>query len=215
VAAVPTRRAQPTSTLPPLPGIDSARALAHFDHSPALMQRALRAFADSYGGGLASWQTWIDAGRWSELNRAAHTLQGLAGTVGAQPLRELALQLELQAKAQDGAARSTLALLQPALGDLVAVIDSALQHTPAEPEPTAAGDLTLSPREALAGLRELLEQSDSQVIDWWNAHRRTLREALSAPALRSVGIAINGYDFDAALAALTDSQADSQAEPAT
>jgi signal transduction histidine kinase/CheY-like chemotaxis protein len=211
VAAPPPRRTPAAPPLPTLPGIDSARALAHFDHSPALMQRALRAFADSYGGGIAPWQAWIDGGRWSELNRAAHNLQGLAGTVGAQPLRDLALQLERQAKAQDNAARGTLALLQPALGELVAAIDSALQRSAAEPEPSAAGELTLSPQEALAGLRELLAQSDSQVVDWWNVHRRNLRQALSAPALRSVGIAIHGYDFDAALAAL----ADPQAEPAT
>lgn len=60
----------------------------------------------------------------------------------------------------------------------------------------------LTPDEALAGLRELLEQSDGQASEWWSSHRRALRQVLSPPMVRAVGLAIQGFDFDAALAAL-------------
>jgi signal transduction histidine kinase/CheY-like chemotaxis protein len=198
------RRAPPARPLPPLPGFDTKLALAHFDQSPALLQRALLAFADNYGGGIAAWQGWIERGEWSDLHRAAHTLQGLAGTFGAQALRESALALERLAKAQEPAAGGTLGQLQTVLGELVASIDQALRPSGPEPAPTSHGELSLSPHEALAGLRELLEQSDSQVIEWWRTHRRALRAMLPAHVTRTVGLAIGNFDFDAALTALNE-----------
>jgi two-component system, sensor histidine kinase and response regulator len=192
----------PVDSIGPIPGLDLARALAHFDHSAALMQRTLRGFAREYGGGIAAWREHIEQQRFSELHRAAHTLQGLAGTLGAQPLRELAQALERHAMAQQGAqASATLARLEPALGELVSNIDSALGTVDTAPGPLDPLP-TLAPAAALAGLRELLEQSDSEVIEWWQAHRPALRQVLPAPVLRAVGLGIHQFDFDAALAAL-------------
>ena len=196
----PARRAAATvpehaDELPPLPGIDTPRALEHFDHSPALLKRTLRSFAQTYGEGLGPWRQWIAEQRWSDLRRAVHTLQGLAGTVGAMPLRELALALEVRAREQDEAgALRALAPLQAALARLVADLDEALPPSGADAATnTTPAELAMPPDEALAGLRELLEQSDSQAIEWWQAHRRSLR---------AVGLAINAFDFDTALAAL-------------
>jgi hypothetical protein len=60
----------------------------------------------------------------------------------------------------------------------------------------------VDPAAILARLRELLEQSDAAAVDWWQAHRARLRGALPGGAARSVGNALNAFDFDAALAAL-------------
>ncbi len=204
-AATPApARSQATGALPPIAGIDPVRALAHFDGSSALLQRTLRGFARDYGAGLAEWLALLDAARWSELHRAAHTLQGLAGTVGATTLRELAQALERHALAQQPEpARAALARLGDALGELVQAIDDALEGlvtTPAPLDEAPAAPLDTSA--ALARLRELLEQSDSEVIEWWHAHRNALRGALPAPVLRAVGQGIHQFDFDAALAAL-------------
>jgi hypothetical protein len=73
------------------------------------------------------------------------------------------------------------------------------------PSPTAA--------EALAQLRALLEQSDSELIDWWPRHRPMLRGLLPAPALRAIGQGIEQFDFDAALAALDSAGVTSTPEP--
>jgi two-component system, sensor histidine kinase and response regulator len=205
VAGVPTAAPLPARAvmaLPNIPGLDLERALAHFDHSPALMQRMLRSFARDYGGGIAPWSAWLAEGRLAELHRAAHTLQGLAGTLGAAALRETAQALERHAAAgQPEAARAALARLQPMLGDLVAGIDDVLGGT--ETTPALLDSLpALAIPQALARLRELLEQSDSEVIEWWHSHRALLREHLPAPVLRAVGLGIHQFDFDAALAAL-------------
>ncbi|MDL2338104.1 MAG: response regulator [Pseudomonadota bacterium] len=198
-----TRRRDDASSLPLLTCIAVGRALAHVDGSHALLLRTLRGFTSAYGGGIAGWRDWLDHGHWDELHRAAHTLQGLAGTIGAQPLRELALKLEGQAIERDAqAAGGTLPGLEAMLGELVAQLDLGLETPTAAERPSEFGELMLTPDEALAGLRELLEQSDGQASEWWSSHRRALRQVLSPPMVRAVGLAIQGFDFDAALAAL-------------
>jgi signal transduction histidine kinase/DNA-binding response OmpR family regulator/HPt (histidine-containing phosphotransfer) domain-containing protein len=114
--------------IPALPGIDVERALGHFDHSAALFLRTLRAFVKTYGSGLASWGAWLSGGHYADLERAAHTLQGLAGTVGAFELRELALRVERQAGVRDAAqVGALLPALQDVLARLISDLDGALQ----------------------------------------------------------------------------------------
>ena len=200
---VSTLRHDDELPLPTLTCIDTARALAHVDGSHALLLRTLSAFTRSYGKGIAEWHDWLETGSWGELHRAAHSLQGLAGTIGALPLRERAMQLERHALRSDArASAETLSLLEAMLGDLVAQLDRVIEPSTSHGLPSEFGELTMTPGEALSGLRELLEQSDAQVSEWWHLHRRALRQALSPPVMRSVGLAIEGFEFDTALAAL-------------
>ncbi|MDO9315933.1 MAG: response regulator [Burkholderiaceae bacterium] len=189
-------------SLPELTCIDVRRALSHVDGSNALLMRTLQGFTSTYGAGVADWREWLVTGCWDQLHLAAHTLQGLAGTIGALPLRELALKFEEQSVARDArAAEATLPELEAMLGELVSELDIAMEPSMPDGAPSQFGDMTLPPDEALAGLRELLEQSDGRASDWWQSHRRALRQVLSPPAMRAVGLAIQGFDFDAALAA--------------
>ena len=211
VSAAPAelkQRRDAAVSLPELTCIDVRRALDHVDGSHALLVRTLQGFTSTYGAGIAGWREWLANGCWDELHLAAHTLQGLAGTIGAQVVRELALRLEGQAVARDAAAAgATLPEVEAVLGELVSELDLALVPSPSSDFASLYGDLAMPPDEALAGLRELLAQSDGQSSDWWHSHRRALRQVLSPPALRAVGLAIQEFDFDAALAAI---QADSE-----
>ena len=141
-------------------------------------------------------------GAGDELQRAAHTLQGLAATLGAPGLQARAAALAQAAKRQDAASAVLLADVEVTLD---ALLEQLAQVTaPAAPvaPPTQAGELTMTSEEALDGLRELLEQSDAHATEWWQTHRRALRQGLPPAAMRAVGAAINGFDFDAALKAL-------------
>ncbi|MDP1534844.1 MAG: response regulator, partial [Rubrivivax sp.] len=84
---------------PDIPGFDMLAARRHVDGNRSLWERAVRAFAVTCGEGLGHWRTWAEAGQWAELRRSAHTLQGLAGTVGASAMRGPAQALEEQAGA--------------------------------------------------------------------------------------------------------------------
>jgi signal transduction histidine kinase/CheY-like chemotaxis protein len=110
---------------PAQPALDRAVSLSQFD--PALYRRTLQAFADQYAPGLAPWAAWLAGGEWTELRRAAHTLQGLAATLGAQPLREAAIALEQHAAAADaGGAGRQLGRVEAALDTLLAEIRAVL-----------------------------------------------------------------------------------------
>jgi two-component system, sensor histidine kinase and response regulator len=131
-------------------------------------------------------------------------LQGLAGTIGALPLRRLALTLESDAKAQDSAAASAaLTQLERRLSEQVAAIDEALSPAPATDfQNTILGEPAMAPERVLAGLRELLDTSDSEAVTWWKTHRAALQQVLLPPQRRAIGLAMARFDFDAALAAL-------------
>jgi len=100
-----------------------------------------------------------------------------------------------------------LPALQHALAELVQALDQALHPVAqakaghdAKPAPVTATNI--SPAAALRGLFELLEQSDSEALDWWQTHRAALRLVLTAPTMRTAGQALKRYDFDVALAAI-------------
>lgn len=203
-APVPPPKAQ---ALPPMPALDVAAALTRFDGNEGLYRNTLRSFVKEHGDGMASWGPWLSEGRFSDLRRAAHTLQGLAGTIGAQALRQSALGLELAAAAQDeAAARRLMPSVTQHLSEVVEQIEEALD--PAPPwtlsQPLALGDDEGGdPKASLQALRELLQASDSQALDLWQAQHATLRRALLAPSSRRLAQAMRALDFDAALAALS------------
>ncbi|WP_310343955.1 response regulator [Pelomonas aquatica] len=185
----------PPAPAPAQPVLDIGAGLRQFDGQAALYRRTLQGFADQYAGGLAAWSGWLANGEWAELRRAAHTLQGLAATLGARSLHRMALALEHSAAASDAAAAGgQLARVDAALATLLSEIREALSRPATDDAPTAqgAGDL--------ADLRQLLSQSDSRALDWWQAHGR--HAALDAATRQRIEQALAALDFDAAVLAL-------------
>lgn len=176
------------------PVLDLQLGLRQFDGQAALYRRTLKGFADQYADGLARWPGWLADGAWVDLRRAAHTLQGLAATLGAHPLHAAALSLERSAVLTDAAsAGGQLARLQDALRDVQSAIDAALAQ-PWEAPPVDAGPGRID------DLRDLLAQSDSRALDWWQAHGK--HAGLSEGQQQAVDAALAALDFEAAAAAL-------------
>ncbi|MDH4393970.1 MAG: response regulator [Aquabacterium sp.] len=216
-APMPPTPAPLPGGLPQVPGLDMARLLAHCDNNPALARHLLRGMAHDYADGLASWHAWVAQGAWGDLRHAAHTLQGLAGTLAAGALRGAAQALEQAAVAQDGAlaarhlpeTEAHLARLLIALQAVRAQITDAPATpapTPSQPAPAAghAADQPAPQQAALAGdldaLTALLADSDSRAVDWWQTHEPALAGQLDPVAVRGLSRAIARFDFDAALA---------------
>ncbi len=197
--------------LPPIPALDVLPALQRFDGNESLYRSTLRAFVREHGEGIDSWSAWVEAGQWSELRRAAHTLQGLARTIGADALGASAHAVELAAAAADApAAGAGLPAVAGQLAEVVAQIEAALDPPPlwmlTEPQ-VLAGESELDPevpRRALRTLRELLLASDSQALELWQAHHASLRRMLPLQQARRLAQAMRALDFDAALAALPE-----------
>lgn len=200
----------PSERWPRIPGIDHVRGLVFFDQQLPLYRRSLAAFAEQYDGGLETWANWITQGSWPELRRAAHTLQGLAATMGAQGLHDEVLQLELAAARQDDArARSLLPDVAHALARLVADIHTALDSlpgwmtVPSAPQRAPSASPGSSDDQALLErLSQWLHQSDSQALACWQEHQRRFMRLMPLEAWQQMDRALKAVDFDAALRTL-------------
>lgn len=175
--------------------LDLQLGLRQFDGQTALYRRTLQGFADQYADGLAPWPAWLAEGAWLDLRRAAHTLQGLAATLGAQPLHAAALALERSAMLAD--AHGAAAHLGRTQSALQRVLDDIAQALARPAESTPAADA--GPGQ-LAELRELLAQNDSRALDWWQAHGA--HSGLDGERRHAIDAALAALDFDAAAAAL-------------
>ncbi|KPF48582.1 histidine kinase [beta proteobacterium AAP121] len=206
-AASPAPRVAPRP-LPPMPALDVASALRRFDGNESLYRNTLRGFAQEQGEGIAAWSAWAAEGRWSELRRAAHTLHGLARTIGADALGAGAQALEVAAAAADEpAVHAGVPGVAQQLAEVVAQIEAALDPLPAwmsTESPPLAEETGVDTAATLRTLRELLQASDSQALELWQAQHAALRRALPMRNARQLSQAMRVLDFDAALAALPE-----------
>ena len=186
--------------LPAGDGIDTASLLAHCGGNAGLAGSLLRGFAEDYAGGVAGWRQWLEAGDWPAVQRAAHTMLGLAGTLGAGAVRDTAQRLHDAAQAADaGQADALLGRLDRQLADLLGEIGR-VQLPPAG-QAQAGTDGPAAPLD-LEVFERYLNDNDSAALDWWQQHEAAVAGQLGAGARRAIGGALAQFEFDAALAAL-------------
>ncbi|MBT3346807.1 MAG: response regulator, partial [Gemmatimonadetes bacterium] len=206
----------PSIALEEIVGLDTQGGLSRVLGKRDLYERLLRQFVT----GPES-QT-IDTVRrlWAEgdtdgATRAAHSLKGVAGTLGAGELQNRAAALEATLAAGTADAEIELLLadvdaeLTRLLGALAAVFgdkDEAVTRSPDGTEPVAdaepAPDIDWdAARQAVAELEPLLELEDAAAMDVFSLHAEILRAALGADAV-AVESATTGWAFHDALTAL-------------
>ena len=140
--AAPTQPAQPLAAaapasreddLPPLPGVDQQLGLEHANGRPALYRKLLSLTAEEFadfGGQFAAGLAGEDQ---QTPHRLAHSLKSVAANIGAEPLREAALALELACEsghwdAHEAAQRD--ACLQQVLAHLDPLLDAIAELPP-------------------------------------------------------------------------------------
>jgi CheY-like chemotaxis protein len=190
-----------------LPGIDIAAGLSTALQSEQLYKRLLRKFRDgqrSFGELFRAARSGADA---TAAERAAHTLKGVAGNIGARGVQAAAGELERAC--HEGAAADALApLLSRVLDELEPVIAglAGLDPIPDAPErPRASPLAALDPeriRTLSTRLEALLAASDTDAAGAAEELERAVAGTPAAGAIRGISSAIAEYDFDAALAAL-------------
>ena len=83
-----------TDTFPVLPGINTESGLFHVGGNSKLLRSLLVKFSENQAHFVAEFEEAIAKGKMSEAQRMAHTLKGVAGTIGALHLQALAKELE-------------------------------------------------------------------------------------------------------------------------
>ena len=155
-------------------------------------------------------------GEWDDATRQAHTLKGLAASLGANEIPACAAALEKAAHAHDLVeARANLTRTTERLAPLVAALrlhfgidtDAGLQAPGNAAMSAAPGRADAATAEApvwLPRLRELLRQADVEAKELWESKRDEIASCLPVHMVQRVSLALDNFNFDAALRLLED-----------
>ncbi len=84
--------------LPDLPGFDTVAALKLLNNNAKLYGSVLKRFKAQYVAAYADLAQTMRGSDWDKIQREAHTIKGLAGTIGHPLLQQAALDLEMYIK---------------------------------------------------------------------------------------------------------------------
>ncbi len=201
VAAADTQT-QVLDALRQVPGLDVKQGLSQANQNAALYIAMLGKFIKSQEHAVEQIQQALREADAASAERLAHTLKGLAASMGAQPLRALAAELE-QALHEGAGPQVLERLIPPAQAQLEALM-AALRATPGlivEPVAAVPAELTAAQREevqaVIASLQHMLEQDDSEAQGLWEQHAPALHVTLAQAG--ELEQAISGFDFEEAL----------------
>ncbi|KIL99342.1 diguanylate cyclase/phosphodiesterase (GGDEF & EAL domains) with PAS/PAC sensor(s) [Paramagnetospirillum magnetotacticum MS-1] len=194
------KTAEVSGGLPDLPGIDIKAGMATMANKESLYLRMLAKFRDSQGHFADLFAAARQDPDPQAATRAAHTLKGTAGNIGAKGVQSAAAALEQACKEgrPEGEIRqalvSALAELDPVIAALGRMDAPETTKAPAIPEAEVTA--------ALARLAALLEDSDAEAGDLLDELLPKLEGTALAGALKPVADAIEDCDLDLALAKL-------------
>ena len=196
--SVPTT-ATPETLPETLPGIDMKAGLATAAGKRSLYLKLLNRFREGQSGFEAVYRAALQAGNLTEATRHAHTLKGVAGTIGARKLQKSAANLEVLSQ-HSSPAEELEAVLRQTTAELTVVLDGltslgATAPSSASSVPKAAADVLQA---RLQQLPALLEQGDVEALNHIQEIENLLdtqqRETLFAELLRHV----EAFEFEAA-----------------
>ena len=122
-----------TSDLPEgIPGLDVRTGLARMMGKKKLYVTMLRKYAAGQKNCTQTIRTALDAGDWATAQRAAHTLKGVSGNIGATDIPGYADAVEhaLRNQRPEAEIEQTLSQLEPPLAALISAIESWLPPLP-------------------------------------------------------------------------------------
>jgi CheY-like chemotaxis protein len=181
--------------LRPVQGLDTAVGLRRVLGRRELYLALLAKFCASQSDAAEAIRAALARGDRESAERVAHTVKGVAGTIGAQGVAELAGTLEARLRAPDAPAVDTpLQALDEALHALITGLATVL------PANTAADAATrnMEAHAVLQTLTELLADSDPEARELVQAEEDALRQGLG-DAYEAVRKAVLDYDFDGAV----------------
>ena len=192
--------------LPPIAGLDSAAGLRRMMGNAAGYVALLHKFAAQQRSVPDDIAAALRRRDRATAERLAHTLKGIAGTIGAEALAAAAGRVEgaLRAGADAAAVEPEIAALGAALRALLGELRRALPP-PAPPEAAGAAGTLAADRagaaEASRQLARLLADSDVAARAFLSDNAAALRLTLGRH-FGEIEAAAAGFDFAAALAAL-------------
>jgi polar amino acid transport system substrate-binding protein len=182
-----------------LPGIDTGAGLAITQGNEKLYRKLLLKFRESQRDFASIFHDALTSDGPREAERAAHTLKGVAGNIGAKEIQTAAQDLETACR--EGVEEKS-ELLNAVLTQLEAVIAGLDELNRPIDTVRAIGEVeidTAGVASLLSQLHELLQDDDAEAVDVVEQLLPMLGGHPAANAVKQMGKAIAAYDFDEAL----------------
>jgi PAS domain S-box-containing protein len=208
LAAVDVEDAGLRAGLAEIDGLDVAAGLRSLRGKLTSYARLLRKFAQSHGNDVVLMRDAFRAGDLEAARLLAHTLKGIAGTLGATRLQKQAAAMEQAIRAATPESAENVEfdrLCMQAELELAGLAAALLAVLPAEGEPGERSDVAaVQPDAQLAikRLQDLLDADDMHAVTAWREMQPLLAQAISAESLASLAQQVEGYDLHAAAATL-------------
>ena len=195
--------------LPLLEGFETGKALARLGNNERLYIKLLRQFLEFYGDSEAEFKAALEAGDEETAKRVAHTLKGLASSIGANDLSNAAGQLERafiendkesiaeRAKRCFGVLVDVQGILQQAFGQGVSAQSVSQNYEPTSEEHSQAQDV-------LHKLHGLILEDNAETYAFFSKHEELLSKVMPRTLFTALGLAISRFDFEKSLSILID-----------
>jgi PAS domain S-box-containing protein len=198
--AAPTAAAPAAEGPLDIDGIDVKSALKRTGGNRKRYESLLRRFAQQQGGTVDEIRKALSMGDAATAERAAHSLKGAAGTLGAVALSEAAAKAETAIRTGQGI-DTALTSLSVDLGAAVGAIRAVLPDEAA----TNGGGMSRDPTtvvEPLTQLKRLLETDDGEAADFMIDARSHLAGVLTPTEIETLSELVGDFNFEAALKCL-------------
>jgi two-component system sensor histidine kinase/response regulator len=183
--------------IPPLAGIDTGSGLVRVGNDPGFYRKILLQFRDSQAQAVDEVEAALAAGERDTAERLAHTLKGVAGSVGADGVQEAARVLEAAIRAGKEQLDGELAGVRAMLAPVIAAI-AGLGPGPGQTRSASERDDTQLPA-LLAQLRTQLEGFDADAAATMEALRGQLTGGPMQETVKTLEQAVSDFEFETAL----------------
>ena len=186
-----------------VPGIDSVQALRRMLGSTDLYFATLRKFCKLQENLGETMRVALDADDWETAQRQAHTLKGVAASIGATSLgmEAAALERALTERLPRSHVDESIGVIDVQLRELIAALGTKVPAPPATTIPDTDASAA-----ALDELERLLNESNPEAMAWFDRSAGVLQGALPAARLTEIEVAVQACDLDDALRLLRDAR---------
>jgi len=194
------------SDLPRLEGVDVKAGLESVNNDWKLYVKLLTNFHNRHRGVKEEIQAELERGNPSAAQRLAHSINGVAGTVGAKRLSEISSQLESTIK-KDASDRIPHLLdgFAKEVARVMAALDTFIQNEEAGiTEETAGGEVLETPglRKLFQELSNLIDERDSDALKLVDKIKTLLDPSHISGAFLNLDTQLSSFKFEQAKEAL-------------
>jgi len=203
----PTAASSPEPVeLPSVDGLDAKDGLGRVAGNRKLYLKLLRQFVDQQGPTPAQISEALTRQDTSLAERLAHTVKGVAGSLGMRAVQQVAAALEkaIALKTDSISLAPSLAKFDTVMEDYVTRLRSALPPVETA-RPSAVPDASFDPDKAKRIVQEMighLNNFDPAAGDCLEANRDLFRSLMPGDAFTTFELEVNGFIFGDALAGL-------------